>query len=115
MIRAVSAYVLVLMLVAASFTLAHARGSSPDLGKAMDMVICTGVGMVTVLVGPDGEPIESVHLCPDGAQVFAAAFAVPVVHSPEARIVARITPLRSASYQGRATLTPSARGPPAQV
>ncbi len=115
MIRVVFAYALTLVLAAASFSLAHARGSSPDVDNAIDMVICTGVGITTITVGPDGDPIESVHLCPDGAQIFAAAFAVPVVHMPEARLITRIVPLRAASFLGRPTLTPSARGPPALI
>ncbi|MCK0139659.1 hypothetical protein [Aliiroseovarius sp. F47248L] len=115
MIRVVIAYALSLTLTAASISLAHARGSSPDVGNAIDMVVCTGVGMKTITIGPDGEPIESVHLCPDGAQIFAAAFDMPVVHMPVARLITRITPLQSASFLGRSTLTPSARGPPVLI
>ncbi|SEV99691.1 hypothetical protein SAMN05444851_0765 [Aliiroseovarius sediminilitoris] len=115
MIRVVFAYGLALALTVASFSLAYARGGSPDMDKAIELVICTGVGMVTMTIGPDGEPVESIYLCPDGAQMFAAAFAFPVVHMPEARLINRITPMNSASFLGRPSLTPSARGPPALI
>ncbi|MCK8465343.1 hypothetical protein MUY35_15900 [Aliiroseovarius sp. S1339] len=115
MIRALFAYVLALTLTVTSFSLANARGSNPDIGNAIDMVICTGIGMTVLTVGPDGEPIESVHLCPDGAQIFAAAFTVPTVHMPEDRLVMRIVALRAESHIGRTGLTPSARGPPTLI
>ncbi|MHA6266083.1 hypothetical protein [uncultured Aliiroseovarius sp.] len=115
MIRAFAAYVLALLLTVTSFSLAQARGSSPDVGAAIEMVICTGVGMTTLSVGPDGEPIESVHLCPDGAQIFAAEFSVPTFDRPELRIVSHIVPMQVLAHVGRTELTPSARGPPALV
>ncbi|WP_289069397.1 hypothetical protein [uncultured Aliiroseovarius sp.] len=82
------------------------------MGSAIDMVICTGLGMVTMTIGPDGEPVDSVHLCPDGAQMFAAEFFVPMIHMPVQQLLARIGPVRAASLGGRTELTPSARGPP---
>lgn len=113
MIRAVFAYVLALALTVTSFSLADARGSSPDLTGAFDLVLCTGTGMTTITMSSDGEPIESVHLCPDGTSIFSADFAIPALNAPEARLVARIVPSRVTYTPGRSELTPSARGPPA--
>ena len=115
MIRAVFAYVLAFALTVTSFSLAHARGENPDLANAFDMVICTGAGMVTITIGPDGEPIESVHLCPDGTSIFAASFTLPSFDVPETPVVARIASSCAIASTGRDELTPSARGPPALI
>lgn len=115
MIRAVFAYVLALALTVTSFSLAHARGENPDLGAALEMVLCTGTGMTTITLGPDGEPIESVHLCPDGTSIFAASFSLPSLDMPETQVIAHIVPSRAVALPGREELSPSARGPPALV
>ncbi|UWQ13800.1 hypothetical protein K3556_12815 [Aliiroseovarius sp. M344] len=115
MMRTFFAYVLALVLTVTSFSLAHARGNNPDVGSAIEMVICTGVGMKVLTVGPDGEPIETVHLCPDGAQIFAAEFSLPVVQMPEERLVIQLAAAHATAHIGRTELTPSARGPPELV
>lgn len=112
MIRIALAYVLTLSLGLAGISLAHARGENADMDKAIDMVICTGVGMVTFVIGPDGEPVESVHLCPDGAQMIAATFAIPMLVAPQTRMFAQLSPVSWMSWSGREELAPSARGPP---
>lgn len=115
MIRAVCAYVLAFALTITSFALADARGDNPDIGGALEMVLCTGTGMTTITLGPDGEPIESVHLCPDGTSIFAASFALPSLDTPETPVIAHIVPSRAVAHLGRDELSPSARGPPALV
>ncbi|SMR81787.1 hypothetical protein SAMN04488030_2209 [Aliiroseovarius halocynthiae] len=115
MIRAVFVHVVAFALTITSFALADARGENPDLNGAFDMVLCTGTGMTTITLGPDGEPIESVHLCPDGTSIFAASFALPSLNKPEIRVIARIVPSRAVALAGRVELSPSARGPPALV
>jgi hypothetical protein len=115
MIRAVFAYVLAFALTITSFALADARGENPDMNGACEMVLCTGTGMTTITLGPDGEPIESVHLCPDGTSIFAASFSLAVAETPESRMIARIVPSRAVALPGRDELSPSARGPPALV
>lgn len=115
MIRAVFAYVLAFALTITSFALADARGENPDMNGAFEMVLCTGTGMTTITLGPDGEPIESVHLCPDGTSIFAAAFLLPSLDMPETRVIARIVPSRTVALPGRDELSPSARGPPELV
>ncbi|WP_371169371.1 hypothetical protein [Aliiroseovarius sp. 2305UL8-7] len=115
MIRVAFAYFLAFAVTIASFALADARGTHPDLENRIEMVICTGVGMTTLVIGPDGEPVESIHLCPDGAQIFAAEFTVPTVYQPEGRLVASVQIARRVSLEGRAELIPSARGPPTLI
>ncbi|MCK0141653.1 hypothetical protein [Aliiroseovarius sp. F20344] len=115
MIRAVFAYVLAFALTITSFALADARGDHPDIGGSFETVLCTGTGMTTITLGPDGEPIESVHLCPDGTSIFAASFALPAMDTPVSRFVAYIVPSQVTPPAGRDELSPSARGPPALV
>lgn len=115
MFRAAFAYLLAFALTITSFALADARGENPDMNGAFDMVLCTGTGMTTITLGPDGEPIESVHLCPDGTSIFSASFVVPDVTAPEIRLVSHSVPVQVVDLLGRDELTPSARGPPALV
>jgi len=110
MMRAFTAYAAALALTLASLVLADARGASHDIGA--EAVICTGAGMITITLGPDGQPIESTGACPDGTSIFAASFALPVVPRPETRLVAQIEATASAALTTREALTPSARGPP---
>jgi hypothetical protein len=79
----------------------------------MDVVICTGVGMVTVSVGPDGQPVEQAEPCPDGTSIFAASFALPEMARPEARLLAHLDAPAANPLTEHEALSPSARGPPA--
>jgi len=117
MIRAFVAYVLALVLTVTSFSFAQARGTNPDMGPDMgvEMVICTGVGLTTISVGADGQPIETTHVCPDAAQLFAASFVMPQLVAPEARLVARMSRVTVTTPITQHELSPSARGPPARV
>jgi len=110
MFRALLAYFLSLTLVLASFVLAEAEGASHDVG--MEIVICSGVGMTTITIGPDGQPIETTEPCPDGTAIFAATFAMPELPVPAARLVAYVEALPVMSPAGRPELSPSARDPP---
>ncbi|MDA5092498.1 hypothetical protein O2N63_00145 [Aliiroseovarius sp. KMU-50] len=120
MIRGFVAYLLTLVLVVTGFSLAQARGEGPLLmGPSgmvgLEMVICTGIGMTTITVGPDGEPIETQNVCPDGAQNFVAEFHVPVMDRPEGRLVT-LTPITvTLSVTERPETTPAARGPPTLI
>jgi len=119
MIRALLAYALSLALTVTSFSLAHARGQNPDMGpdmgNAIQMVLCTGTGMTTITAGPDGTPIESVHLCPDGAQMFVANFSLPVMDAPVEQVVSHVATDHVVMQHGRIELSHSARGPPELV
>lgn len=113
MLRAIFAYVLALALTVTGFSFAQARGTNPDFG--MEIVICSGVGLTTITIGPDGEPIEKSHVCPDAASLVVADFTMPVMELPESRLIARITPVTANSSLAQHELSPSARGPPAHV
>lgn len=104
------AYVLSLLLTLSSFALAEARGASHDLGT--DIVICSGVGLKTITIGPDGTPQESIEVCPDGYSILADGLPLPAVSAPELRLVAYVPPARALALVSRTELAPSARGPP---
>lgn len=96
------------LLAAASVAFAAA----PRAMAGEEIVICRGNTIVTIVLGPDGEPLEQVHLCPDMGlwQVAGLPTASPAVVPPlRAR---RLSPRRGVSLRGRRTLSPRARGPP---
>lgn len=119
MIRGLTSYLLApflaLVLTVTGFSLAQARGGNPAAGLGLEMVICTGIGMTTITLGPDGEPVETQHVCPDGGQIFTTAFALPTLDRPEARLITVLaTPVQSSITQ-RPALSPAARGPPSLI
>lgn len=111
MFRGLTAYIATLAVVLAGFTLAEARGASHDVG--MEIVICSGVGMTTITIGPDGAPIEQTEPCPDGTSIFAASFTLPDLPEPAARLIAVVQPAPGMPLTQQEELSPSARGPPA--
>ncbi|KPN63687.1 hypothetical protein SAMN04488527_11375 [Aliiroseovarius crassostreae] len=118
MIRGFVAYLLALVLTVTGFSLAQARGGDPlptTYVDGIEMVICTGIGMTTITIGPDGEPIKTQYVCPDGAQNFVAGFDVPAIDRPEGALVALFPVVVALSVTDRAETSPSARGPPALI
>ena len=111
MTRATNSGLMALTLTLASLVLAGARGASHDIGT--EIVICSGVGMTTITIGPDGQPVETTEPCPDGTSVFAVAAALPSAPDPAPRLIARLAPLPVTIPAPRHELSPSARGPPA--
>jgi len=111
MIRAALAYLLSGLLVLASLVLADAEGASRDLGT--DVVICSGIGLTTITLGPDGQPVKTTEPCPDGTSIFTATFALPVLPVPEARLVAFGAPLPGRLLGAQDEFSPAARDPPA--
>lgn len=104
MIRLVAALALLL----ASLSVASARGAGGV------MVLCTGVGLVSVPVGPDGGPEGDVgppEACPDGVLLFALAPEAPRT-APPLRLLALAAPLPLAPPALRALVAPRARDPP---
>lgn len=103
------ALALALTLVLTGQALAVARGGGP--AGAMD--ICTGRGMVTVALGADGQPMETVQLCPD-----CICHAVAAVLPPEESWQRPVSAGRSDRHAGPVTGTgwlapdPQARDPP---
>lgn len=113
MTRAIAAYVLSMILAVTGLSLATARGTAPDIG--VEVVICSGVGMTTITLGPDGEPVKQTHLCPDAVALFAATFSVPALGEPQIRLLAYLSLPAPVLEGSRDELTPSARGPPVPV
>lgn len=106
---------LALVLTVTGFSLAQARGGNPGASVGLEMVICTGIGMTTVTLGPDGKPVETQHVCPDGGQIFTTAFALPTLDRPEARLIAVLATPEHTSIPQRPALSPAARGPPSLI
>lgn len=113
MYRLMSALFLSLTLALTSYSMAVARGQSPDLGT--DMVICTGVGMITMTIGRDGEPVKTAHICPDAMSIFATALMADDMPAQPEPMQWRATALEALILQPQETLSPSARGPPLVV
>lgn len=93
--------------------LAGAEGREMPQGDVI--VICSGVNATTITIGPDGEPVEKVEVCPQGHSIFLAAFSIPDMPVPEARLIATVAQRDPAPRVSRDELTPSARGPPPVV
>lgn len=110
MFRMIHTLFLSLALVLTSYSMAVARGQNPDIGT--DMVICTGVEMTTVSIGPDGEPIETIHICPDAMAGFAAILATQKILAQPTAMQWRVTLPKTRITQPAETLSASARGPP---
>lgn len=53
-----------MLLVLTSQSMAVARGATD---QASEMVLCTGTGPITVMIGQDGVPVGPPHYCPDCA------------------------------------------------
>lgn len=111
--RSVFAYVMALVLALSGVVLAEAKGKGPVTGT--DIVICSGVGVTVITIGPDGEPVERVDVCPEGHSIFAAAFALPEMPRPALRLIAVEPAVEAVTPVARDELTPSARGPPVSV
>ncbi len=119
MIRGFVAYLLTLVLVVTGLSLAQARGAAPLSGVASmngaEVEICTGIGVTTISVGSDGQPVKTQHVCPDGAQHFVVAFHVPLIDQPEERLVQLTAPVPAVAVATPPELVPSARGPPVLI
>lgn len=82
-------------------------------GVGEELVICHGNTITTIVIGPDGTPVERVHLCPDYGFAQAALLPAPAlpVH-PAARC--RRLPVRHRPVPaGRRRHRRCARAPPA--
>ncbi len=113
MMRALFAYFLTVALMVTGVSFAQARGTAPEFG--MEIVICSGVGLTTITIGPDGQPVEKTHICPDATACFIAAASVPVMAVPERRLIARVPLVTATTTRAQHKVSPSARGPPARV
>ncbi|MAM62802.1 hypothetical protein [Maritimibacter sp. UBA3975] len=109
----ITSIIMALALVLSGVVLAGAKGVPMPVGT--DIVICSGVGVTTITIGPDGEPVENVDVCPEGHSIFAAAFSAPPLPAPELRRVALPAPSARAIPASREEVTPAARGPPLTI
>ncbi len=113
MLRAFIALFLSLMLVFTSVSMAVARGQSPDIGA--DMVVCTGVGMLTISIGPDGEPVQTPHICPDAMGLFGMTQNWFLTLKQPGTMQWRVLLVNDTNGQPQESLSPTARAPPLVV
>jgi hypothetical protein len=111
--RTLLALVMALLLGATSVTMAVARGQTRVAGE---MVICSGYGLTSIAVDEFGNPVETVHICPDMALgMFAALEQAPLVlERPEGRASDLIL-VEPRILLSRPALLVRARGPPVLV
>ncbi len=111
MMRTISAFILSLALALTGLSMAVARGQGqPE--AAGQIVICTGVGITTITIGPDGAPVKAIHMCPDAMMQMVATFTPPPAPLARPVRISRIVIRSETTRVSRETLTPSARGPP---
>ena len=110
MLRFLNALFLSLTLALTGYSMAVARGQSNDITS--QMVICTGVGIITISIDADGNPVETTHICPDAMSIFAAQFSILEIAVAANTMQWRISFQNSHSFLSAETLTPQARGPP---
>ncbi|MCC1492083.1 hypothetical protein [Cognatishimia sp. F0-27] len=111
--RSLSAIALAMMLAVTSLQMAVAQGQPRAEGQ---IVICKGMTVVTISVDADGNPVETVGVCPDYAlSLFMALPDMPGMLVP-APVVGSALPLPDAVVL---RLTPerplNARAPPWSV
>lgn len=90
---------------------AHGRTS-----VGQDIVICSGGALVTITVGPDGEPVKRLDICPDYALSLFAAH-LDTLELPELLLVEVplfVVRMRCGACAGL-SVEPQARGPPVLV
>lgn len=110
MLRVLSGFLLAVMLCVTSVTAAVARG---QMAGAVDLVVCSGAGSVTVTLDAAGQPVRHVHHCPvcTAASAAVAGASAPCALRPVTR--ADVLVRRGLSGQARALpLVAVARGPP---
>lgn len=109
--RLLSGLLLALVLGIGAVGMAVARVQAPMAGT---IVICSGSGMMEISVDAEGQPVGTLHLCPDCTLAMAPGVLVAQASGPLAvpqRYVALILPAGVAA-QPCAGLPPQARGPP---
>ncbi|SMX32013.1 hypothetical protein [Actibacterium lipolyticum] len=111
LLRPLFATLLALTLSLASVTLASARGQAPVSGE---IVICSGLGLQTITIDADGNPVGSPHICPDGVASFVSIDVIPPVLPQQPSVVGkRLVPLQALVRAGEQSLRATARAPPA--
>ncbi len=111
MARGISALFLSLVLALTSLSMAVARGQGRQIAGE-EIVICTGVGITTITVDANGNPVKTIHMCPDAMMQMAAAFQAPVMPIPCKAKFVRQRPANARHAALQEALSPLARGPP---
>lgn len=113
MFRRLLPLVLICIVAFSSVQMAVARGQAAPVDS---IVICTGHGLVTILVDENGEPTGAVHLCPDCAMhLFSATADVAGTEALSLGWHAVVWEAHTTSAAHRSAPRPAARGPPALV
>jgi hypothetical protein len=104
------ALLLALIVALTSVTMAVARGQGRPAGE---MVLCLGLGLVSVPIDDRGRPTGPAHLCPDAAPALFVADGIPAAQPSARPAQARAgVPCARALPGGLAAPSPNARGPP---
>jgi hypothetical protein len=108
----IAAVAVVMALTSVSLAMAH--GTTRIGGQVV--VLCSGDGLVQVELDADGNPVGSVHLCPDIALAVLAHVALPEVlpERPAGRTMAVVLPPR-VEAPSRDAVETRVRDPPAAV
>lgn len=110
-LRSLAPVLLAIVMALTGITMAVARG---QMAGAQSVVICSGYGIVTIQLDQRGEPIDTVHPCPDCTVVLALAPARNHVLTPA--LALRGTSYQTLQAQSVARIAhglPHPRGPPA--
>lgn len=104
---------LALIVALTSLTMAVARGQGRPVGE---MVVCLGLGTISVPVDAEGRPTGPVHLCPDAAPALFvdAGLVLPPATAPQG-LGLRLAVVQKTAATGRNAPAARARGPPAPV
>ncbi|MCR8550664.1 hypothetical protein M4578_22805 [Salipiger sp. P9] len=107
------AFFLALALALTGYQMAAARAQPTPVGE---IVICSGLGLMTVLVDEEGNPVNRTHVCPDGLLTLFGAAGGAWVPPPHEEIWMRIAAAYLAAYgAGLRAPVPMARDPPSVV
>lgn len=114
MTRMISALFLSVVLGLASFTMAAARAQSASI--AGEITICSGYGVVSIAVDADGNPVGTVHPCPDclSGLHLADLPGAPATALPAQRS-SRIARPHADALHTQSALQPKSRGPPVLI
>ncbi|EIE52632.1 hypothetical protein AL036_03685 [Salipiger aestuarii] len=108
-----TAFILSLVLAMTGYQMAVARAQPVPVGQ---VVICSGFGLVTVMVDADGQPVAESHVCPDGLMtLFTAAGGAWVAPEHLGFWVSSRSDPGQATGQGLRLPERLARGPPGVV
>ena len=108
-----TAFLLALVLALTGYQMAVARAQPAPAGQ---LVICSGLGLVTVLVDENGQPVSQVHVCPDGLLTLFSGLDSGWEPAARAERWVPVVPVAVAlRTEGQRSPAPQARGPPSSI